>query len=260
MAFNKTKKTKSPLKDKPLRNPGQSLDEELQRIIYEDALILALVTILFIVTAALEWWRFYNPVPPNPVVATFFAAGITIYCVIRLVFVIKKARRLKLGQYGEMAVGQYLELLREKGCRVFHDIVGKGFNIDHVVISNRGIYVIETKTYSKPARGEAVIYYDGENLQKNGYKLDSNPVTQVKAAANEIRTILEESTGRKFFVKPVVVFPGWFIKDDGANRKSEVWVLEPKALPSFIDNQLDALSLDDLRLAVYHLSRYIRSI
>jgi hypothetical protein len=50
----------------------------------------------------------------------------------------------------------------------YHDIVGDSFNVDHVVISAKGIYVIETKTYSKPASGAANITYDGQQLLVNG--------------------------------------------------------------------------------------------
>lgn len=37
------------------------------------------------------------------------------------------------------------------GVRFFHDVPADGFNLDHVVISPRWIYVIETKTISKSA-------------------------------------------------------------------------------------------------------------
>jgi hypothetical protein len=41
---------------------------------------------------------------------------------------------------GEKAVGEFLERFREKGYRIFHDIVGGDFNIDHVLIGPSGIY------------------------------------------------------------------------------------------------------------------------
>lgn len=39
------------------------------------------------------------------------------------------------GPNGERAVGQYLELLREQGVKVFHDIPSDNFNLDHVLVS-----------------------------------------------------------------------------------------------------------------------------
>ena len=58
--------------------------------------------------------------------------------------------------------------------------------------------------------------------------------------------------------KPVVVFPGWFIEPTSEARNSDVWVLNPKALPTFISNSKDSLSIDEISMVAFHLSRYIR--
>jgi len=39
----------------------------------------------------------------------------------------------------------------------------------------------------------------------------------------------------------------------------EVWVLNPKALPTFIENEPVVLAQEDVMLATYHLSRHIRT-
>lgn len=38
-----------------------------------------------------------------------------------------------------------------------------------------------------------------------------------------------------------------------------IWVLNPKAFPKFIENQLDVVSQEDMMLAAFHVSRYIRT-
>jgi len=43
-----------------------------------------------------------------------------------------------------------------------------------------------------------------------------------------------------------------------ASRR-EVWVLNPKGLPSFLENEAAILSAEDVKLASYHLSRFIRA-
>jgi hypothetical protein len=58
-------------------------------------------------------------------------------------------------------------------------------------------------------------------------------------------------------VRGVVVFPGWFVEQ--RSPRSAVWVLEPKALPGFIEKEPSTLAQADVALAAYHLSRYIRS-
>lgn len=36
------------------------------------------------------------------------------------------------------------------------------------------------------------------------------------------------------------------------------WVLEPKALPAFIENEPETLAERDVAMAAFHLSRYVR--
>ncbi len=133
---------RSPLKSSPLRNPGQSLDEEIKKIYDEDIDEYILMTVFCFTITCLEWWRWYYELPPTPVLWTFLSVGLIPYCIFRIAGCKKRLRSLKLGRDGERAVGQYLELLREKGYRIFHDLIGENFNLDHVIVSNHGILVI----------------------------------------------------------------------------------------------------------------------
>lgn len=154
-----------------------------------------------------------------------------------------------------MVVGQYLERLREHGYQVFHDVLGARFNLDHVLIGPAGIFTIETKTWSK--RPDSRIVFDGDTITADGFTPDRNPVVQAKAQAGWLRELLAESTGRKFPARPVILFPGWWV-EQGKGTTREVWVLEPKALPGFLDHEPEVLSAEDVKLASYHLSRFIR--
>jgi len=170
-----------------------------------------------------------------------------------------RSRVLKLGRNGERAVGQYLELFRESGCHIFHDIVGDSFNVDHVVISDKGIYVVETKTYSKPASGKATINFDGQQILVNGKATYKDIPVQAKAATSFIKKIINDSTGKDFEPFPVILFPGWYVQGNG-NSQGKLWVLEPKAFKKFLDRQTVKLSAEDVKLASYHLSRHIRTL
>jgi hypothetical protein len=68
---------------------------------------------------------------------------------------------------------------------------------------------------------------------------------------------LQESTVKRFLVRGVVVFPGWFVEQRG--QRGDVWVLEPKALPAFIERAPEMIAASDVALAADHLSRYVRS-
>ena len=250
---------KSPLTDKPLRNPGQSLDDEINNLYQNDVTIYLMWASVAVVLAGLEWWRWYNDQPYAPWTYSIVAFIVVIFSGYKLFHLRKRLNSLKLGRDGERAVGQYLELLRESGCRVFHDIVGNNFNLDHVVISEHGVFVIETKTYSKPQKGEAKIIIDNDNVIINGFTSQKDIISQAKAEANWLKGILRESSGKDILVKPVVVFPGWYIDSSSASKNMNVWILNPKALPKYIENAPKILTKEDMMLLSYHISRYIRT-
>jgi hypothetical protein len=250
---------KSPIKDKPLRNPGQSLDRYLLDVVFDEGIIYIFIGTFVCLFAVTNWAYYFTQTAPNPWAMTFIAIAVVLYCLYKVKKTQKKIVKLKQGRDGERAVGQYLESLREQGVKVFHDLPGENFNLDHVLVALSGVYVIETKTYSKPDKGETRIIYTGDTLiHHNGFK-DNKPLIQVKAGANWLKQLIKESTGRDIDVKKVVLFPGWFIEPTAESKQSDVWVLNPKALPSFIANSQKRLSSEDVSLVAFHLSRFVRT-
>ena len=59
--------------------------------------------------------------------------------------------------------------------------------------------------------------------------------------------------------KQQLFFPGWFVKDKENQNSTNIWVLNPKALPKFISNTKESLNQEDMMLASYHISRFIRT-
>lgn len=250
---------KSPLKDKPLRNPGQSLDWHIIDVVLDQQVKYLLIGLAFWIALISNWVYYFTEKPLPPFWFTLIASVVFAFCYYKITRAKKKIAPLIQGRDGERAVGQYLELLREQGVKVFHDIPGDNFNLDHVLVAPSGVYVIETKTFSKPDTGQARIVYTGDMLiHHNGFK-DDKPLIQVKAAANWLKQIIKESTGKDIDVKKVVLFPGWFIEPTAESKQSDVWVLNPKALPAFISNSREQLVSEDLSLVAFHLSRFVRA-
>lgn len=213
-----------------------------------------------IVLSMLEWYRWYFQLPPSPFIFTSLAVLIIGFSTYKIINIRKKIKNLKLGRDGEKAVGQFLENFRStNGSKIFHDIKGENFNIDHVVVSTKGIYIIETKTHSKPIKGKAEILFDGKQLLFNGADYGDRIIIQVKAENKWLSELIEELTARKFPIQPVIAFPGWFVKMTNTND-SGIWALNPRGLPTFLNNQQEVMSLEDVQLVSNHLSRYIRSL
>jgi Nuclease-related domain len=197
----------SPLKAKPLRLPGESVDNEIDRWINDATIGPFFGAGSFCIVAFFEWYGYLTHAPRQPIVFTVVAVAALLYAGWRFRVIRKQVRQLRQGRDGERAVGQFLERLREDGAKVFHDIPGEEFNLDHVVISPRGIYAVETKTWSKPWP-DAQVVVDGEVLTVAGNVPIRNPIAQVTAAARWLEKKLQESTGKPFAVRGVVVFPG----------------------------------------------------
>lgn len=249
------KKTKSPLTNNPLRTPGQSLDEEVQRILDDDVTPYLFIPIVFIILAIWSWLEWYEVIQrSNPIILTVVAIVLSIYSAFKLAKIKKHLKSLRLGRDGERAVGQSLDTLKRKGYRVFHDLIGDGFNLDHVIICEKGAYTVETKTRSKPAKGPCEIIYNDDGISINGYISDNKMLIQAKAQKKWLEKTIAELVGIKLTVIPVVVFPGWFIKDSHDKKRDNVWVLEPKSLPAYIDKQPNVISEEQVRLIANHIS------
>jgi hypothetical protein len=210
--------------------------------------MLSAIAVIF---ALLDWVFSAFKLPHSPWVTSAVAV---LLCAVSL-FKVRKAlpqyRQYKLGLKGEQIVGQILETLRADGYRVFHDLQGDGFNVDHVLVGPAGLFAIETKTATKPTKGDARITIDGDTVRVAGHRPDRDPVAQAEAAASFVHERIKATTGRDVRVRPVVLYPEWFV--DGKQSSGGTWVLNPKALPSFIRNEPVTLAKEDIHLFVDRL-------
>jgi len=253
------RESKSPIKNLPVRMAGQSTREKLTAIFDDDVMPYFLCAAMVGVITSMEWCHFLFRTPLMP---RFFTAVFVACCILtawKLRKSIYKARQLRLGAIGEEAVGQFLdEKLRPMGCQVFHDILGESFNVDHIVVGPTGVFAIETKTHSKPMKGICNVKFDGEKITVNGMTPDRDPIVQAKAEARWVSDLLEQSTGRRFFVQPIVLYPGWYVETTKQNV--DVLVLNDTVVPTFIKNTRNhQLSPEDISLISFHLKRYVIS-
>lgn len=254
--WDKKADRRSPIKDHPLRQAGQGLAAQiaLERDEIGDLIVMPFLLVAF---AVHEWWRYFSPLPPHPNLITFFALLACGYSANRIMACRRNIRNLRQGKEGEIHVGQELESLREKGIKVLHDVQGEGFNVDHILIGPKGIFTVETKTWSKSAKSPTSIGYDGKVITLGGHPMASDPVKQAKGQAHWLRDLIKKQTGKDFEVRPVVVFPGWWV--DKQPFGAEVWVLNSKALPGFLESQKATIPADDVEFVYARLADYVRT-
>lgn len=137
------------------------------------------------------------------------------------------------------------------------DIPGEGFNVDHVLIAPQGVFVIETKTFGKPQRANATVSFDGHRVLVDGLEPDRNPVVQARALRDWVRDLLYDTSGIRYPVRGVVLIPGWFVNGPKTRGPNDVWVLNPKGLPPFIEHERVQIADADVALAYSRLRDYV---
>lgn len=247
---------KSPLKDRPLHVAGQSSDEKIQGYISENVSTLMIIPALLIVITIMAWVTWAFPYKYIPIVISIITLIVFVYCLNRLLLLRKEIKSLALGRTGERIVAEIFDSNRSQEFVIFHDIVAENFNIDHVILTTHGIFAVETKTFSKPPKGE--ITFKGEKIITGNFDTGTGIITQAESQSKWLKSMLKDSTGRDYHVMPVIVFPGWFVQPMSEDLKKRIWILNPEALSSFIKNEPLRIQESDMHLAAFHISRYIR--
>ncbi len=109
------------------------------------------------------------------------------------------------GEAGEEAVARHLEMV--DGDRyIFNDIMindnGKSRQIDHIAVTEYGVYVIETKNYSGKIYGKETSENWTQYLGSKKFKF-KNPIHQNYGHTEIVKKVLKDTTNQIF---PVVVF------------------------------------------------------
>lgn len=234
----------SPLQRPPLRQAGQSLQEERDDILNEKIEPVLLTGLFLIVLAVYEWFGWFFKTLHRPWVVTVIAVGYVLYAAIRVRPFYRLSRQLRLGRDGERIVGQELEKLRTYGYRVYHDFLADDFNIDHIVVGPTGIFTVETKAFRKPKDPDAKIGYDGHVVSVPGVTLTRDPIAQARAESDYVRDWVKDNANRTVPVRAALVFVGWYTQKQPEG--AEVWVLNVPGLLSFIQNEHSELSQDDI--------------
>lgn len=248
---------KSPVRASPLRQPGQSLLEARNTLLFDRLFPLGTIILVLWLVAGFQWVWTSRGVKPDPLYLTVFAGLITLYGLVRVYPMLRRLEHLASGYKGGRVVGERLDKLRVFGYSVFHDVPGDGGNIDHVIISTRGVYTIVTKA-RKSTNGEGPILYDGDAVSFAGRPADPAPVIQAKAQAARLRRLLAQVTGRHLKPRPIVVFPGWSVEQAGTPDAANVWVLSTDDVYRWIERQPETVSIDVVRQASTQLAAFVR--
>jgi hypothetical protein len=240
--WRRNRKSREPFNELPLRPPGESLRRELSVI--DDKLVDAvLFYVVGVIGAIVMVTGVSSAQYAKPLDMLLIGMTLSILFVFILVFTIRMWRlqtarwALSLGYDGERYVGQKLvDELTPLGYRVFHDIEmtgasGAKYNIDHVVVGPRGLFVIETKAWRKLRNCSVDISYAKASTPDKP-SFDAPPGFG-KRMTKAYRQVLDNSSDlaklllsrdklkilKEIRIRPVIAVPGWNL-----NGRSDAYV------------------------------------
>ena len=234
-AWRKRDARRSPLNGKRLANlPGQQLMARVTD--HGDEMVFATMLMYFSIPLMLCAWAINRVQWANVrfgFTEALFALAAAILFLLGLRSFIRHwddRNKARDGLVAEQMTGQLLNRLIGPNCIVAHDLPCDGFNIDHIVITPRAVYAVETKSFRKP-RGSTddshyKVSFDGEALQFPDWS-DNAPIVQARRQAQWLARYLRESLGRDIPVIPAVALPGWYIARTELSKQSDVRVFTP---------------------------------
>jgi hypothetical protein len=128
--------------------------------------------------------------------------------------------------------------LRKESFLLLDDVPVEGGLLDMVILSPNGLFCVHVDDRRKPF-DEAKVIVTPETIQVMPNLPSDEPVRNLKALAASLKKSVQEMTGTRFPVLPVILFPHWRV--EGAESRSDVWVIHPRYLRQSILEQKKVL-------------------
>ncbi len=184
----------------------------------------------------------------------------------------RKYNKYKLGYEGEKQVTESLKVELSDDYHLINDVnlppYNRG-NIDHIVLSPKGVFAIETKNH----RGKITCYGDEWLIRYRGKNRGSterefnftlgSPSAQVRNNAFRIKTViesLEPLRNKRIWVQGIVVFPNKDAELDKNELPSNVEVFYMNELSNFLKNyQGKQFSVEEMELVENEILRQAKT-
>ena len=252
------------------RVQGESLQNKIREVegsFWE----IVLSPIYFGIFAIFSWIATFGLVVLNWISAVVF----TLLTVVLGVRSYKKFQKAKddLGKYrkgleGERFVGEMLNRMSSSSTCVFHDIPGERFNVDHIIVSTRGVFAIETKHFDRTKGHE--FYFDGNMIQRkmpNG-KIILCPklLPQMDGVARFIHDEIKCRTTMDIPVIKVAIIIGCYIHTPAENDADKsikryfdkYWITNEKLFEKMFMEEKEIYDDSVVKLISTHINEFVK--
>jgi hypothetical protein len=247
---------------------GESLEGKIQELsdkMYEYLFLPAIA-----LAACIYIWMIFLGFLKVELFTAVFMSALLLVVSIRAFFKIKNLcktiRNHQKGLDGERFVGSIIEKTSSKSTFVFHDIVcekknhGKTipFNIDHVIISTKGIFAIDAKNWNLHDReyNEADFIYDNEELIDSTGVLQKDVMQKIDSQAKFLEDKIYEWTGKQYQAFRVGIMIGAFVKNVQRDFK-KWWIINDGAFLRLFEKESEKIPLNDVIRISDSLRRFV---
>jgi hypothetical protein len=263
---HKNKKRWSPLTSKLLRGPGYSLVKEIDDINFDLHASIFSIWLFPLIIYSAHLSASYFGHQPETFFRIIFDAVVAVfaetYFIRQLIRQIDERSKLREGYEAESTVGSELNQLMLDGMHVFHDLQAEGFNIDHLIISSKGVFSVETKSrakYASSGKGQnAKMTFDGESLIFPSHR-ETAPIEQARRNAKWVQEWVSKAVGEQIKVRPAVILPGWFVT---LTSRSDVMVFNGKNCNQIFSKipAHQALTSEQIQRVVHQIDQRCRDV
>ena len=247
---------------------GESLELRIQEL--SDKVFEYLIFPMVALVASLYIWMIFSGFLKVNLLTAIFITILFIILSLRAFLKIKKLckqiRNYRKGLDGERYVGAIVEKTSSKNTFVFHDIVCeknnqgkiKKFNIDHVIISTKGIFAIDAKNWTLQDReyNQADFIYDNGKLVDSSGVLQEELVQKIDSQAKYLEDKIYEWIGIRYPFFRVGIMIGAFVKNVQGDFK-KFWIINDTAFLSFFEKESEKIPLNDVLRISDSLRRFV---
>ena len=261
-SYFRHKKRRSPFPEKFLRNPGESLRKQIEKLNVDISCYAVCIIVIPMMLYSTHISELYfrgikesiSHITSTILIGIIF---ISIFAVL-LIKAVNKRRKLELGYDGELCVSQQLELAVHSNTLIFNDFPCDNFNIDHIVVCLSGVFSIETKARRKPVSGngraDATVIFDGKSLKFPCWT-ETKPINQAVMQAKWLSAYLSKAVGESIAAQAVITLPGWYVERTG---NYDLSVINPKNFPALLKKNV--LSEEMIKRIAHQLDQKCRDV
>jgi hypothetical protein len=255
---------RSPLTRKMLRSPGETLRTEIEELDAENTFVIIMTFMGPFLLYSITLSQIHFSSRPNPTVSWigFLVIGVAalVYFLRQIFANFETIRRKRLGMEGEIATGEELNQLMLHGCRVFHDLPFEYGNIDHVVVSQSGVFSVETKTLAKSNESgseKVTVDFTNNRIQFSDWNWGI-PFKQLETNSRWLSQYLSNATGMRIEAEAMLALPGYYIEK--RIGKSNVFVFNPKQPKKFFSNSRVVFTPEQVQQIAHQVEQLCRDV